>query len=220
MSLIHHNLRQSLNFKKRMSVMKLKWNIKKQAFATAALFGVMTISIAHVPNSNAAKEFKGETIETSTEVTATVQEIDYKSREVTLKTKDGEEYTILAGENVQRLNDIKKGDTVTAVYTEAIVYDINKGGKAVAPVTKGSVSRSTRPGGRPQAMVAREVTETVVISAIDRKIPTVTFKEADGDIQTIKVMHPEKLKGVNVGDAVDITYSEALALKVDKKMIQ
>jgi hypothetical protein len=67
-------------------------------------------------------------------------------------------------------------------------------------------------------MVSREVTTSVVITAIDRKVPSVTFKGAAGNTQTIKVMHPEKLNGVNVGDAVDITYTEALALKVDKKV--
>ena len=29
-------------------------------------------------------------------------------------------------------------------------------------------------------------------------------------------MRPERLQGVNVGDTVDITYTEALAIKVDK----
>jgi hypothetical protein len=29
-------------------------------------------------------------------------------------------------------------------------------------------------------------------------------------------MHPEKLQGVSVGDTVDITYTEALAIKVEE----
>jgi len=29
-------------------------------------------------------------------------------------------------------------------------------------------------------------------------------------------MHPEKLEGVSVGDTVDITYTEALAIKVEE----
>lgn len=37
-----------------------------------------------------------------------------------------------------------------------------------------------------------------------------------GNTRTIKVMRPEKLQGVNVGDTVDITYTKALAIKVEK----
>jgi hypothetical protein len=198
--------------------MKLKLKMGLKAFFTAALFGVMILANAKAATSTSSEPLKGETVVSSQDVTATVQNINYKTREITLKAKDGELYTIVAGENVQRLDQIKKGDTVTASYTEAFVYEINKGGKAIAPTTRTEVSRTTRPGGKPQGMVSREVTSSVVITAIDRKIPSVTFKGAAGNTQTIKVMHPERLNGVNVGDAVDITYTEALALKVDKKV--
>jgi hypothetical protein len=30
------------------------------------------------------------------------------------------------------------------------------------------------------------------------------------------VLHPEKLQGVSVGDTVEITYTEALAIKVEE----
>jgi hypothetical protein len=56
---------------------------------------------------------------------------------------------------------------------------------------------------------------TVSITAIDPKAPSVTFKGPAGNTKTIKVKYPEKLKGVNVGDTVDITYTEAIALKVE-----
>ena len=57
---------------------------------------------------------------------------------------------------------------------------------------------------------------TVVITAIDTKVPSVTFKAADGTTRTIKVKNPANLQGVSVGDTVDITYVEAIAIKVEK----
>ena len=57
---------------------------------------------------------------------------------------------------------------------------------------------------------------TVLITAIDPKAPSVTFKGPAGNTRTVKVMHPEKLQGVNVGDTVEITYTEALAIKVEE----
>ena len=56
---------------------------------------------------------------------------------------------------------------------------------------------------------------TVSIVAIDPDLPSVTFKGPAGNTRTVKVLHPERLKGVSVGDTVDITYTEALAMKVE-----
>ena len=58
---------------------------------------------------------------------------------------------------------------------------------------------------------------TVLITAIDPKAPSVTFKGPGGNTKTIKVLHPEKLEGVNVGDTVEITYTEAFAIKLRRR---
>jgi hypothetical protein len=57
---------------------------------------------------------------------------------------------------------------------------------------------------------------TVTITAIDEKAPSVTFKGPASNTRTIKVKYPEKLKTVKVGDQVELTYTEALALTVEK----
>ena len=46
--------------------------------------------------------------------------------------------------------------------------------------------------------------------------PSVTFKGPAGNTRTIKVRYPDKLQGVSVGDTVEITYTEALAITVEK----
>ena len=57
-----------------------------------------------------------------------------------------------------------------------------------------------------------------MITAIDTKAPSVTVKDSDGELQTIKVKDPTKLIGLKVGDTVDITYTEAFAISVDPKV--
>jgi len=37
-----------------------------------------------------------------------------------------------------------------------------------------------------------------------------------GNSETIKVKDPQKLVGVKVGDMVDLTYTESLAIKVEE----
>ena len=65
-------------------------------------------------------ETKGEAMVASSTVTATVTQIDQKTRQVTLKADDGKEYSFVAGDAVKNLAQMKAVDKVTATYTEAL----------------------------------------------------------------------------------------------------
>jgi hypothetical protein len=158
---------------------------------------------------------KGEAMMSSVEVTATVLKVDQATREVTLKGDDGKEYSFVAGDEVKNLAQVKAGDVVTVTYAEALVYEVKKGGAAVAPSTA-VAGAAARPGEKPAGVIARETTVTVLIVAIDASVPSVTFQGPKGNQRTLKVLHPEKLQGVSVGDTVQVTYTEALAIKVDE----
>ena len=60
----------------------------------------------------------------TTQKTATVEDIDYSTREVTLKGSDGKTMKITAGDRVKRLEDVKKGDRIVATYTEALAVSV------------------------------------------------------------------------------------------------
>src|SRR5262245_29383989 len=158
---------------------------------------------------------KGEAIVGTHEATATVTKIDMKTREVTVKTADGEEVTFVADERVKNLPQVKVGDKIKAIYTEAIAYEVKKGGKAMGVETQAAAG-TANPGEKPAAAVGHQVTVTVKVTAIDPKVPSITFMGPKENTQTVKVRYPEKLKGVAVGDAVDITYTEALAVQVEE----
>jgi Cu/Ag efflux protein CusF len=58
------------------------------------------------------------------EATATVEAIDYNTRQVTLKGPEGKLTTVTAGPAVKRLNEVKQGDTVVARYVEAVSIQV------------------------------------------------------------------------------------------------
>lgn len=58
--------------------------------------------------------------------TATVEDIDYTTREVKLKGSDGNTIKIKVGDRVKRLEDVKKGDRIVATYTEALAVSVVK----------------------------------------------------------------------------------------------
>ena len=181
------------------------------AACVAATLCLASLAAAEAP----AAPPKGETVMATASVTATVTKIDQKTREVTLKTEDGEEFSFVAGDEVKNLAQVKTGDVLTVSYAEALAYEVKKGGAAVAPASA-VAGGSAEPGMKPAGAIARQTTVTVLITAIDPKAPSVTFKGPAGNTKTIKVLHPEKLQGVNVGDTVEITYTEALAIKVEE----
>jgi hypothetical protein len=154
------------------------------------------------------------TVSASTTVTATVTQIDQKTRVLTVKTQDGVDYTFVVDPAVKNLPQVTVGDTVSATYKEALAYEVKKGGKAGASETVGGGTADA--GKKPAGAVARQVNITVEITAIDPSVPSVTFKGPQGNTRTIKVRDPKKLEGVSVGDTVELTYTEALALKVEK----
>ena len=180
------------------------------AACLAATLCLATVARAETP----ATEPQGEVMMASATVTATVTKINYETREVTVKAEDGKEHSFVASEDVKNLAQVKPGDVITATYGEALAYEVKKGGQVadVATVVGGGAAA---PGSRPAAGIARQTTATVLITAIDPKAPSVTFKGPRGNTRTIKVLHPEKLEGVSVGDTVELTFTEAFAVKVE-----
>lgn len=181
--------------------------IKVLLAALALAVGISTIGLASAAGP------QGEEVVSSVEITATVAKINHETREVTLRGPDGQEFSFIAGDQVRNLAQVNAGDVVTATYTEAIAYEVRRGGQADA--TEAVALGRAPVGEQPAGILAHEVVLTVEIVAIDLETPTVTFRGPQGNSRTILVRHPEKLEGVSVGDTVDIIYTEALAIRVD-----
>lgn len=148
-------------------------------------------------------------------VTATVEKVDVAKRLVTLKGADGKSVTVHADDRVKNLAQVHKGDQVVASYYESIAYDVKRPGEAQVGVEEAGTAAAAKPGEKPAGVGAAAVTVTSKITSIDKTNQTVTLEGPDGDSVTFKVRDPSKLDRVQVGDLVQITYSEALAVSVE-----
>ena len=148
------------------------------------------------------------------EVTTEIVGLDKTTRLITIKGPDGLLDTIYAGPQVKRFDELKVGDKVTFRYSESVVYLVRKPGQpaAAAPPYDPVLTRGTGP--RPGATIADQVTATVKITAIDMKTPSVTVLTDDGRTLSFKVDDKKNLKGVTVGDKVEITYTTAIMISV------
>jgi len=145
--------------------------------------------------------------------TFVITAIDHTSRLVTLKGADGSVESIVCGPEVTRFDALKVGDKVTFRYHESVVFQIRKAGDAASrPADNAAVTRT--PGQKPGGTLSQQLTARVTVEAIDMKVPSVRVKAEDGRKITAKVEDPKNLAGVKVGDRVEITYTQALAISV------
>jgi hypothetical protein len=153
-----------------------------------------------------------------TTLTATVESVDLDKREVTLKGPRGNEVTLKADKSVQRLDEIKPGDTVRATYYESIAATLREPTaeeKANPLMVEEGAARAPETEA-PGAGVARKVKAVATIENIDRSAQTITVKGPRGNTVTAKVEHPENLEKMQVGQTIVLTYTEALALTLEK----
>jgi Cu/Ag efflux protein CusF len=146
--------------------------------------------------------------------TFTIEAIDYKSRLITLKDAGGLQESMLVGPEVKRFNELKVGDKVTFRYYESLVYAIRKPGQP-APSASSVPTMVPGKGERPGGTLSQQITASVVLTAIDPKVPSVTVRTDEGRTMSFRVEDAKNLAGLKVGDRVDVTYTEALAISVE-----
>lgn len=147
--------------------------------------------------------------------TATVKAIDQKTRQVTLQRADGSLIKFRAGDEVRNLAQVKVGDEVKADYYESLAYEVRKPGDAAPGASTADVAARAALGEKPAGIAGRTTTLTATIAEIDKSAQTVTLRSPDGELMTVKARNPDNLNRVAVGDLVDITLTEALAISVE-----
>jgi hypothetical protein len=150
------------------------------------------------------------------QVSAVVEEIDHKTREVTLRDSEGQLSTFRAPDSVRNLDQVSRGDRVDATYYRSLAIDVHKKGEATPGVSAASAAGRAKPGEQPAAAGGETITVVATIRALDRKNQTATLETPDGRTETIAVKNPAHFDVAKVGDLVEITYTEAVALSVEK----
>lgn len=148
--------------------------------------------------------------------TAEVIAVDPSTRNVALRLSDGSEVAFEAGPQVRNLDQVAAGDSVRVSYLESVVYHLRKPGEAVPGVSVDEGAIRSRPGETPGTAVARSVFVTATVRALDPKVPSVTLEASDGSQRTFRVRDADRLQGVKIGDLVEFTFTQAIAVQLEK----
>ena len=151
-------------------------------------------------------------------VTASVEAIDLTNREVTLKGPLGNEVTFVVDKKVKRLDEVKVGDLVQADYYISVVAELRKptAEEKKHPLVVLDAAGKAPPGASPAAAGLRTFRVVATIEGLDRPTRTVTVKGPRGNYLTARVADPSRLTQARIGDNVVITYTEALAISLEK----
>ena len=182
------------------------------------LFATCTLSAyaQYAPNPTPAAQAPAPaatTIGGTATLTAKIIAIDYNARTVTLQDQKGNVQQMTVGPSVTRFNNLKVGDTVTFTYQESVALAIAKPGTTV-PAASSTPTVTRCEGDKPCGQVSQTQTTTVTVTAIDPSKPSITVKTQDGRVLSFLVQDPKNLTGVKVGDVVQVTYTQALAVTV------
>jgi Cu/Ag efflux protein CusF len=150
-----------------------------------------------------------------TTLTGTVEAVDLANRVVTIKGSRGRVIDLKVGPEAKNLDQVQVGDKVVAKYYESIAFRLKKPGEAEGVTSEQAVAKA-KPGEVPAGVVANQVTVTATIEDISPKKTYVTLKGPEGKTVDVKVMDPKNLEGLKVGDQVVITYTQALAIALNK----
>jgi hypothetical protein len=151
-------------------------------------------------------------------ITASVEAIDPAKREVTLKGPLGNTATFVVDQRVKRFDEIKVGDFVPAEYYIAVAGELRKptADEEKHPIQVLEGAAKAPPGTSPAAGGLRRMKVVATIEGLDRPTQTATLKGPMGNYFTVRVADPARLTQAHIGDKVVVTFTEALAISLEK----
>lgn len=146
-------------------------------------------------------------------LSGTVETIDHDKHVMNIKTADGQFQTVDVPPSAKRFDELKVGDKVSVTYNNTVYARLKPPGEAA--VDAGSQSSAVGQEARPGGTTAVVRTMTATIAAIDKDASSITFVGPNGWKYSRRVVDPDVLDKVNVGDKVDITWNTDVRVSVE-----
>ncbi len=143
---------------------------------------------------------------------ARVERLDPFSRSLTLKTADGLMHSVYVAREVKAFDDLKSGDTVRVKIAESVIVAAQPGAKLTPPVDTTAAAKKES-----EQDVLQQLKAVVRIEEVDRATRVVTYTAGDNRKVTRYVADSKLLEGINPGDVIEITYTRARAIEIEKQ---
>jgi hypothetical protein len=188
------------------------------------LLSILTIisSLALAPLAQAAHHEEAMTAHAeramAIEIDAEVIAIDQDTRELVLALPTGEQLTTIAGPEVQRLSEIAPGDLLIVTYLAALAADLREPTEEeiANPWLEGVDAGRAEAGNAPGGAMISAVRAVCTIEGMNRLTGTVTILDSRGKAHVIGDVKPERIEQLSIGQSVVMTFTQALAVGIEK----
>jgi len=147
-------------------------------------------------------------------VSAKVVAIDKDKRLVTLQGPLGNQFRVVAGKEVRNFDQIKVGDELVVTHVEALTLELKKGGDGIRERVESQGSARTPVGAKPGMADVNRVSVVANVVAVNTRAQTVTLRGVEHTVD-LRVLDKNQLKLIKVGDQVQATYTEAVAVSME-----
>jgi len=191
--------------------------------AAAAIAALFAAGCAEPPKETLQESKAPEDASIANEVTKTakVASIDQATRTVGLVDADGRKGSVVCGPEVRNFEQIAVGDTVAVRYHESLAVALVKPGATPPDASVALAGGRAAKGAQPAAAIGGQITQLVKIDSVDLKRNVVVFTPTVGGVQVATIVKRDEGKafiaGLKPGDVVEITYTQAVAISVEKQ---
>jgi hypothetical protein len=187
-------------------------------FKTLALLAALMLFAAPAWSGESAPATDKPSIYSSQimKMTAVVEAINHETREVTLRGPEGNTSSFVASEEARNLGQVSVGDIVVAEYEQSLSIEVFENDGSVPGAGEVIAAGRSELGEMPGIAAVDSTVVTATVEEINIENNTFKLKGPSGEVQEYVARDPENLKKAAVGDLVVITYTEAIALSVEK----
>jgi hypothetical protein len=152
------------------------------------------------------------------EVEARVVSVDMDTRTLVLEAPDGERFTTVVDPAVKRLGEFAPGDMLVVAYMAALAADLREPTEEelANPWVEGAEAGVNMPEAAPGGALISAVRAVCTIEGMNRLTGTVTIMDSRGVPHVIGDVKPERIEQLRVGQSVVMTFTQAVAIELEK----
>jgi hypothetical protein len=155
-------------------------------------------------------------------VQAEIVAIDLETREVSLKGPLGQILTMTADKDIERLEEFAVGDIISATYLTSLAGELREPTEEEKANPWQVMEAAEIADGEqaPGVAGARMIHAVCTIEGMNRVLRTVMVEDPRGKYHVIEDVDPARLEGLTLGTSLILTYTEAVALSLEKRPLE
>ena len=197
-----------------MKSLSLSLPLRCAAFALVAALGTVAQAAHHEADELPSYAERAMAIEVEAEVVS----VDMDTRTLVLQAPTGEQFTTVVDPAVERLGEFEPGDVLIVAYIAALAADLREPTEEelANPWVEGAEAGVNTADAAPGGALISAVRAVCTIEGMNRLTGTVTILDSRGVPHVIGDVKRERIEQLQIGQSVVMTFTQAVAIELEK----